>query len=346
MLSESAIAVLRALDISDSQRQVRISTDLDRPLYEQVNEVLTRLGGKWSRKVKAHVFPYPCTALIAAVCASGALPPKNPTAFFPTPKPVVDEMLDAVGISSFWDESSRILEPSAGTGAIAKAIRLIAPTVQIDCCEVLPVNREVLNAEGLRVISNDFLTYEPTELYDAVLMNPPFSVEGDKTAYVTHIEHAWSLLRPYGRFAAIVPGGWLDGSTKRLTAFREFVCDWLSFAEIGSGAFAESGTEVNTWMIWGEKANPRTEPYNGWPSYHAWQASLWIDNNQSLYSKAQKAQTMDEMRDVCREAAEQLVRREAVPIVIREGDVEALAGYYADTRWNGPIVRSSSARCR
>lgn len=98
-------------------------------------------------------------------------------------------------------------------------------------------------------MATDFLSYTPEGPYDVIVMNPPFSVEGDKLAYVTHIEHAWSMLKEGGHLVAVVPPGWLYGSVKRVASFREFVCEHLDFQEVGAGVFKESGTMVNT-FIW------------------------------------------------------------------------------------------------
>lgn len=330
MVSVAALEVLSQLDYPEPDKARITAGQLDRDLYEEVDEVLRRLGGKWDKRKRIHAFPYPVEALVAAVIASGELPPKNPTAYFPTPASLVQEMLDAVGVSEFWNEDDLVLEPSAGTGAIARAIRERTPNCRVHCCEVLEVNRKVLEADGFEIVARDFMAFEPEEQYDAVIMNPPFSLEGDKTAYITHVLRAWELLKPGGKLAAIVPPGWTYGSVKKVAAFREFVCDWLDFAEVGAGAFAESGTQVNTFLLWGEKRGPRTEPYQGWASYHAWQAALWIDNDQALYDKARSAKDMQAFTSVCAEAERELVSRQHVAVRIRPEVVQELWEHYQE----------------
>jgi len=290
------------------------------------------IGGKWVKKLKAHQFPYDPAPLFNAVLESKELPPKNPTAFYPTPKAVVDLMIDAVDLQCRWDET-RILEPSAGTGAIVRAANNLKAELErewkVDCCEILGVNRTALMNEGFNLVGDDFLSYNPADLYDVILMNPPFSLEGDKTAYITHVEHAWKLLEERGSFAAIVPGGWLYGSTKKLSDFREFVCDSLDFEEIGSGAFKESGTMVNTFLIYGNKMNEnwRTEPYNGWCSHHAWNAGLWIDNDFELYQRVQRIKDREAFNQFCDDVVRKLLR-DHLPCVLRSVDRDALWNYY------------------
>jgi len=42
------------------------------------------------------------------------MPPKNPKAFFPTPKPIVDVMIEVSRLVNY--DKWRIFEPSAGIG--------------------------------------------------------------------------------------------------------------------------------------------------------------------------------------------------------------------------------------
>src|SRR5579885_3284456 len=92
-ISAKALAVLREMEC-DSDRARITSGQLDRPLYEEVNEVLVRLGGKWKGgRTAAHVFPYyDPRPLLAGVVTTGIRPPKNPTAFFPTPPALVERV--------------------------------------------------------------------------------------------------------------------------------------------------------------------------------------------------------------------------------------------------------------
>lgn len=254
---------------------------LEREIYEEVNEVIVRLGGKWKGgRTKGHAFAfYPPAPLLAGVQASGLMPPKNPTAFFPTPALIVADMLRAAE-SEQWFEGARVLEPSAGTGGIADAIRTVRPDVQIDCCEVLDLNRAVLESKGYTVAADDFLTWQPGAVYDAILMNPPFSVAGDKTAWATHLLHAWSLLRHDGYLACIVPAalGFRDDATHR--EIQNLVARFGGTDAIPAGAFKESGTGVATQMVWLRKEDLswQEREYQGFPNWHQWALFLHVDN--------------------------------------------------------------------
>jgi phospholipid N-methyltransferase len=221
---------------------------LARPLYEEVNEVLLRLGGKWkSGKVKGHVFEGDPSSDLEVVVRTGLMPPKNPTAFFPTPYPIIDRMLRALPQS---DGELRVLEPSAGKGAIARALRAhFQRSTVIHCCEIVPAFAAFLRSDGFDVVAEDFLAYHPTELYDVIVMNPPFAVEGDALAYITHIEHACTLLAPGGSLVSIAPAGFVFRSEKRVQHLREHVELQGKWEALDPKSFAESGTNIETVLM-------------------------------------------------------------------------------------------------
>lgn len=235
---------------------------LDRKLYEAVNEVLARIGGTWNRNGKGHVFETDMDAgqLVARVVESREMPPQsptppeNPTAFFPTPPEVAGMLLDGPGLPRVPDGAARILEPSAGSGALATAVLEHCARrgidAELDACEVVPRMRDRLKQiDGVHLAGEDFLTYRPDALYDAVVMNPPFAVEGDRLAYLTHISHAWSLLAPGGVLLAVAPGGFIFRDDKPIAALRDLVERCGAWIDAGDGAFKPSGTGVRTVLL-------------------------------------------------------------------------------------------------
>lgn len=297
-ISEQALEVLQGATVSSRQIKLR-SGQISRELYNEVNEVLSRLGGKWNRNEQAHLFPFEPGQLLQAVISGGEMPPDNPTAFFPTPSNLVNSILDPNVDSSLsiaqW-EDARILEPSAGMGAIAKRLREIKhPDATLHVCEFLPMNKSLLEADGFTVVADDFLKYVPDAPYDLIAMNPPFSVEGDSTAFITHIEHAWGMLANNGYLIAICPTGFLTSTTKRQSAFMDFVCTYGTFEFNPKDAFKESGTLVSTCTIFVKKVSQdwRSEPYNGWPNWYCWSLSLWEGNEYKFYQS--KEQLFDKL---------------------------------------------------
>ena len=90
---------------------------------------------------------------------------------------------------------SRVLEPEAGIGSIADEAKKITP--HVDCVERVCDFREILEYKGYRLLGDDFLEMEPQPVYDAVLMNPPFSDE------YRHIQHAYEFLAPGGVLVSV-----------------------------------------------------------------------------------------------------------------------------------------------
>lgn len=80
--------------------------------------------------------------------------------FFPTSDAVVESMLDAAEIG----EGMSVLEPSAGMGHIADAIRGQAG-VDPDVIELSGERRELLEAKGYRVVGSDFMDVQPRSSY-------------------------------------------------------------------------------------------------------------------------------------------------------------------------------------
>lgn len=84
-----------------------------------------------------------------------------------------------------------VLEPSAGRGALAYAIRAASRTVAIGspvCVEMDPVNAmHLLTVGGFDTWTGDFLAYdgEGCGRFDMAIMNPPFE-DGQTEAHILH----------------------------------------------------------------------------------------------------------------------------------------------------------------
>ena len=113
---------------------------------------------------------------------------------FPTPRPVIDKMLALLD-----DGAHYILEPSAGRGDIAGAIKeLTTPgfhqhqfyprQFEVECIEASPDLCSILHAKGFTIVGSDWLTYDGVSYYDAIVMNPPFSTGA------RHLLRAWDFM--------------------------------------------------------------------------------------------------------------------------------------------------------
>lgn len=106
--------------------------------------------------------------------------------FYPTPSNLAIKMVNMIDPSF----SSRILEPSAGSGNIAEKVKDSHRyrRIDIDCIESDERLRSVLIGKNFNVIDTDFLSYQPTKQYDTIIMNPPFSNGAN------HLLKAWEIL--------------------------------------------------------------------------------------------------------------------------------------------------------
>lgn len=119
----------------------------------------------------------------------------NIPGFFPTPRPVAERLVNTAGIGG----NMSVLEPSAGIGNIADAIRDMAPAANITLVEVNYSLNEVLKAKGYEPVQEDFLEFKDGK-FDRIVMNPPF----EKGQDVDHVKHAYELLNKGGRMVSIM----------------------------------------------------------------------------------------------------------------------------------------------
>ena len=247
-IPEQVLTVLSTVEIEGNN--VRITAQLDRKLYLAVNKVLDRIGGKWNRKAKAHVFDVNPTERLEVVINSGVLDPKIKTGYFPTPAPIIDRMIELADIKP----GQMILEPSAGQGAIADKIVPYKPKPLV-LCELLIENCHILREKGYACHS-DFLKYETHCIinnikFDRIIMNPPFERQAD----IDHVTAAYGLLAPGGILVTIMSAGVLFRENKKTVEFRENIMEphGTYLDKLPAGAFKESGTMVNTILLRLEK---------------------------------------------------------------------------------------------
>jgi phospholipid N-methyltransferase len=177
--------------------------------------------------------------------------------FFPTPKSEAENMVDIANISEGMD----VLEPSAGNGNIADAIKETG--INPDVIEIASSLREILQAKGHNLVDNDFLAYTGKK-YDRIIMNPPFG-HGAEALDIDHVKHAYSLLKPGGRIVAIMGAGTFFRTDKKAVEFRE----WLDsigaeYEKLPDNTFADktlmSTTGVAAYRVVIDNTISRDEP--------------------------------------------------------------------------------------
>lgn len=166
--------------------------------------------------------------------------------YYWTPEPVVRRLLDGLNLSGLL-----VLEPSAGTGHIVQA--LLREGATVEAVEVHPERVRELSRipyAALNVRARNFLTMPPSDEFDYVIMNPPFS----GTHWMDHVRHAFKFLRPNGELRAVVPISAEVGDSPKHEEFRKWAeahkCNWSSmFEDLPAESFASAGTRINTVIL-------------------------------------------------------------------------------------------------
>jgi hypothetical protein len=227
-----------------------LTGQLDRKLYVQVNKALELMGGSWNRKARAHVFEDSADDVVADAIATGAvLDLKKHFQFFETPPAVAELLIELADLegAALDNQAFTILEPSAGRGALVRAIR--AAGFEPVACELWDRNRQELEKLNVEILSADF--FAPTgRRFDRIIANPPFTRGQD----VEHVTRMIELTAPCGRLASVMSPGWRFRQDKRAQAFKALAerhnAEWH---ELPAGSFAASGTNVNAGIIVIEK---------------------------------------------------------------------------------------------
>jgi predicted RNA methylase len=150
-------------------------------------------------------------------------------------------------------EGMTVLEPSAGTGMLAKAAR--AKGGQVMCIELQPGLAHELRAVHRfpKVEERDFLQCDPAHFasFDRIVMNPPF----DRGRDCDHVRHAYQFLRPGGILVAVMSARAEFATDARHKALHDLIAQsdtyhgrW-NWRDLPERSFAHAGTNVNTVML-------------------------------------------------------------------------------------------------
>jgi ppGpp synthetase/RelA/SpoT-type nucleotidyltranferase len=134
--------------------------------------------------------------------------------FFPTPRAAAEAAVRAAEIGP----GMTVLEPSAGKGDMAQAIRDLHPDAQITAVELQRDLAHIANLRGIPTEVGDIHAHQGGP-YDRVVMNPPFERGQD----MEHVQHAYSLLKPGGVLSAIMSEGPFFREDKAARSFRDWV---------------------------------------------------------------------------------------------------------------------------
>jgi PRTRC genetic system protein E len=222
---------------------------LDRKDYLEVKKALELIGGKWKGgKTMGFLFETHPTALLKKLCEGEKVNLKKEFQFFATPAALADKMCEK--LSKRLNDGYKILEPSAGDGALVKAIqRYYGFSVEVDCFEKMELNyMKLAKLEGVHFVGDDFLLADDdvNNNYDIIIANPPFSKNQD----ILHICKMYNCLRPGGILVTLSSCSWENDSQKIRKEFTTFLSDIDAYVEhVEEGTFKESGTMVPTKLL-------------------------------------------------------------------------------------------------
>ena len=222
------------------ENQLFLQGTLDRKDYVKVNKVLEAAGGQWNKKFKSHVFTTNAEERLEQILLTGEVEiPKDEFDYFPTPEIVVEKMIEKADPKP----GMKMLEPEAGQGAIAIPFKKLG--CEVTCYELSEKNFNILKDLGLNVFQKDFLQVEPEEIFDLVVMNPPFSKQQD----IKHVLHAYKFLKPNGKLVSVMCSNILWRDNKLTNEFRKFVQENGEIEKLPDQSFKSSGTLVGTVVV-------------------------------------------------------------------------------------------------
>ena len=217
---------------------------LERNIYNAVNKCLENIGGKWNRKANGHIFDYdPAEAFENLVLTGETEDMKKSFQFFPTPRKVAELLCDMAELST----AANILEPECGKGDLADVI--YERNQNLICIELNhEMERYLVVKPYESIIGEDFLKYYPEniELFDRIIMNPPFSKQQD----IEHILHAYNLLQNGGILVSVISTSPFFRTNKKSVDFRAWLsCVNAETVDNEPEAFKESGTLIPTKIV-------------------------------------------------------------------------------------------------
>lgn len=233
------IEILKQCTVEDKVVKLPNIT-LDRNDYLEIKKALELCGGKWkSGKIQGFVFEENPDYLIDLLLSGKQVNLKKEFQFFATPKEVAETV---VNLATFGDKT-RILEPSAGRGALINEINSFLPNKKVDCYELMDLNASYLkrNVPNANIIGEDFLQHDTSIKYDCIIMNPPFSKNQD----ITHVMKAIETCAVGGNVVSVMSNHWRTSDNKKEKAFRELLAKYdHEIIEVSGGSFKESGTNI------------------------------------------------------------------------------------------------------
>lgn len=216
------------------------------PNYADVRKALLNAGATYKRN--AFVFPSDAQPFIDRLTGGESVNIKKEFQFFATPAKLADRLVELAELNEHDGRGfGSILEPSAGQGAIVKAIHEATGYTSVVGYELMEENRQILKKmHAFHVIGEDFLQADESSKYDYIIANPPFSKNQD----IDHIRKMYAVCEDGGRIVTIASKHWQFAKNKKETQFRAWLEDLgAEIIDLDNGEFKESGTMVSCCII-------------------------------------------------------------------------------------------------
>lgn len=208
--------------------------------YAEVKKYIAEAGGKWvGGKVQGFTFDFDASRVVSILLKGERCNLQKEFQFFETPSELADWLVSLGGVSS----TDTVLEPSAGRGAIIRAVHRAAPGTNVDYYELMPENRQFLDKMDNVTFRGEDFTKGETVQYKRIFANPPFSKNQD----IKHVKAMYNALATDGIMCVITSRHWMAATERECVEFRKWIEEISAeIHEIPSGIFKESGTEVAT----------------------------------------------------------------------------------------------------
>lgn len=215
-------------------------------LYREVDKYLKIAGFKWEKRQQRHVAQSTdAMDRIKKLIDDGSIvDEKKLYQAYYTPKDVAKQVIALAEL----EVKLKVLEPSAGMGALVKSMLDLKLKLDITCIDIDPRAverlRELYSGE-VDIWEDDFLKIKLDQMvppfYDRIVMNPPFTTKQD----AKHILHAWKFLKPSGILVSIVSLAHRFRSEGEYQKLGKLIIDYrVDSRLLPAGSFRESGTNI------------------------------------------------------------------------------------------------------
>lgn len=227
--------------------------------YLEVRKALLNAGAKYKRNT--FVFPNEAQLYIDRLVSGESVNIKKEFQFFATPKDIAEMMVSYLPPVA---DDAKVLEPSAGDGALIKAFHAAYPNITVHYFELMDINRDRLKAlpGTLQLSPDDFLQAVADDerrlkelgngsvallsSFDIIIANPPFTKNQD----IDHINAMYKCLAPGGTLITLASPSWTFGTQKKQVEFKQWLEDLDVFPKtLPEKSFASSGTNITPVLL-------------------------------------------------------------------------------------------------